>query len=75
MDGEVRSWRPVVQASQTSRQAAPADWTALCDRGDVQDLVYSYLRIEDGRLRAAALAAVRTLALRPMDQGPDSKNA
>jgi hypothetical protein len=67
MDGEVRSWRPLVQASQPSRQAAATDWTALCDRADVQDLVYSYLRIEDARLRAGALAAVRALAIHPAD--------
>lgn len=67
MDGEVRSWRPRVQPPRASPQAAPADWSALCDRRDVQDMVYSYLRIEDARLRAAALAAVRALAIPPTD--------
>jgi len=63
MDGELRSWRALVQTPQAARPTAPTDWTALRDRGDIQDLVHSYLRIEDARMRAAAVAAVRALAV------------
>lgn len=70
MDGEMRSWRPQVTPTGISRQSTettPANWTTLCDQGDVQDLIHSYLRIDEARLRAAALAAVRALSMRPTD--------
>ncbi len=63
MDGELRSWRPLVQTPQAARPTAPTDWTALREQADIQDLVHSYLRIEDARLRAAAVAAVRALGV------------
>lgn len=50
---------PAVRARSTAPASIPA---GVLTAPDVQDLVFSYLRLADPRLKAAAIAAIRAMA-------------
>ena len=67
MSSEVlRISRPVLRTSG----ATPAPISAsVLTSPDVQDLVFSYLRLGDPRLKSAAIAAIRAMAAEPRFPG------
>lgn len=53
---------PVRRSSGPTSTAIPA---SLLASPDVHDLVFSYLRLADPRLKSAAIAAIRAMAREP----------